>query len=358
MGPRMLLFGWLCMVSLLLVLDRFRRTSHGIWLLPLLFAFWINFHGSWLFGIIVFAFAIATGFFEGSWGLVSAHKWSPPQLNKLLLAFGISVGALFFNPYGYKLVLYPLDFIFRQASNIKYTQEWQPLDFTTGGGKVALILLFALLASAWFSRRRWLLYDTVLALFALWAAFSHVRMLFFAGLIIPPLIAARLSFFPAYDPDIDKPWLNAAIIAGLVAGMAFYFPSTTQLQQTIESKYPAAALAFMQRSHLQGRVFNPEWWGGYMDWNTPELRPFVDGRADIFIYNGTFDDHIKATLIDSPLETLAKYKIDLVLIEPNTALAYLLEHSSAWHKMYSDNVALLFERGALAQPSGGGSGHE
>jgi hypothetical protein len=358
MGPRMLLFGWLCLVALLLVLDNFRRTGQSLWLLPLVFAFWINFHGSWLFGMIVFVFAIATGMLEGSWGLVSAHKWSRPQLNKLLLVFGASVGALFLNPFGYKLVFYPLDFIFRQGINVKYTQEWLPVDFTTGGGKVALILLFALLGSAWFSRRRWLLYDALLTSFALWAAFSHVRMLFFAGLVIPPLIAARLSFFPAYDPEIDKPWLNAAIIVGLIAGMAFYFPSTTELQHSIESKYPAGALAFMQRSHLQGRIFNPEWWGGYMEWNAPELKPFVDGRADIFIYNGSFGDHIKATLIENPLEILAKYNIDLVLIEPNTALAYVLEHSSAWHKIYSDKVALLFERDASPQPSGVEPGHE
>jgi hypothetical protein len=358
MGPRMLLFGWLSMVALLLVLDHFRQTGRGLWLAPFIFAFWINVHGSWLFGMIVFVFAIVTGMLEGSWGLVSAHKWSRPQLNKLFLALGASVCALFLNPFGYRLVFYPLDFIFRQGINVKYTQEWLPVDFATGRGTVALILLFALLASAWFSRRRWLLYDSLLAAFALWAAFSHVRMLFFAGLVIPPLIAARLTFFPAYDPEIDKPWLNAAIIVGLIAGMAFYFPSTTELQQSIESKYPANALAYMQRLHLQGRIFNPEWWGGYMEWNAPELKTFVDGRADIFIYNGSFGDHIKATLIDDSLEVLNKYKINLVLIEPRTALAYLLEHSSGWHIIYSDKVAIVFERTAGLQQSGAESGHE
>src|SRR5664280_206034 len=35
-GPRMLLFGWLCMVGLLIVLDRFRKTGKGLWILPCL----------------------------------------------------------------------------------------------------------------------------------------------------------------------------------------------------------------------------------------------------------------------------------------------------------------------------------
>lgn len=343
MGPRMLLFGWLCMVGLLLVLDHFRRTGRGLWLLPPIFAFWINFHGSWLFGMVVLGFTVASGLVEGSWGLVTAQKWTWSELKRLSLASVLSVCALFVNPFGYRLVIYPFDFLLRQASNVKYTQEWQPVDFTTGGGKVALILLFSLLASAWFSRKRWLLHEVLLTAFSLWAALSHVRMLFFAGLIIPPLLALRLDFFEPYDPDIDKPWLNAALMVGLVAGMAFYLPSNAKLQHDIDGQYPAGALTFMQHNHLRGRVFNPEWWGGYMEWNAPELKPFVDGRADIFIYNGTFDDHIKITLIENPLERLAKYKIDLVLIEPHTPLAYLLEHSSTWQMIYSDKVATVFQ---------------
>ena len=38
-GPRTLLFGWLCMAGLLVVLDRFRRTGKGLWTLPLLLRF-------------------------------------------------------------------------------------------------------------------------------------------------------------------------------------------------------------------------------------------------------------------------------------------------------------------------------
>ena len=74
-GPRMLLFGWLCMVGLLLVLDRFRQTGKGLWLLPPLFALWINLHGSWVFGVVVLALIIASGLVAGDWGLVVATRW-------------------------------------------------------------------------------------------------------------------------------------------------------------------------------------------------------------------------------------------------------------------------------------------
>ncbi len=64
----MLLFGWLCMVGLLLVLDRFRLSERGLWLLPPLFALWINFHGSWVFGVAVLGATIASGWWKASGG--------------------------------------------------------------------------------------------------------------------------------------------------------------------------------------------------------------------------------------------------------------------------------------------------
>ena len=350
-GPRTLLFGWLCMVGLLLVLDRFRRTGKGLWLLPPIFALWINFHGSWVFGLVVLAITVASGLVEGEWGLVVATRWSPLELNKLLWASGASVAALFVNPFGYKLVLYPFDFLFRQQGVMQHIEEWRPVDFSAGDGKLALIMILALLASAWFSRRRWRLDEALLTGFALWAALSHVRFLFFAGIILAPILAPRLKLFPPYERELDKPWLNAGIMAATIGALIFFFPSATLLQQKVDEKYPLAALGFMQQHHLNGRTFNEYLWGGYMEWTVPELKPFIDGRADIFTYNGILDDHAKVMGMDKPLETLDQYRIDYALLQPNKPLVYLLEHSPTWHSIYTDNVAVLFERTTAIAPA-------
>ncbi len=229
------------------------------------------------------------------------------------------------------------------------------MDFSKGSGKLAMMVIFALLAAALFSRRRWKLEEVLLTAFALWAALSHVRFLFFAGLIVTPILAPRLKLFPPYEREIDKPWLNACIMAAMVGSVIFFFPSAAKLQQNVDETYPTAALQFMQRQHLSGRIFNEDWWGGYMEWNAPELKPFTDGRADIFVYNGTFDDYIKVVLIQAPFEILDKYRIDYVLLEPQQPLGYLLQHSPAWRPIYSDKVAVLFERtpaaAAAAAPS-------
>ena len=344
MGPRTFLFGWLCMMGLLFILDHFQRTGRGLWLLPPLFALWINLHGSWVFGMAVLVLIIASGLVEGEWGMVVARRWTSAELKKLLLVLATSVAALFVNPFGYKVVLYPFDLLFRQRSAMEYVVEWQSVNFSKLSGKLALIVIFALLVSALFSRRPWRLGEVLLTAFALWAALSHLRFLFFAGLVLAPILAPRLELFPPYQRELDKSWLNAGIMAAIVGSLIFFFPSSAKLQQEVDEEYPTAALEFMQQQHMSGRIFNEYGWGGYMEWNAPELKPFIDGRADIFAYNGVLDDHRKAAFLEKSLEILDKYRIDYALLEAKQPLGYLLEHSPAWRLIYSDRVAALFER--------------
>jgi len=312
--------------------------------LPPLFALWINLHGSWVFGMAVLVLTIASGLVQGEWGSVVARRWTAGEFRKLLPAFGASLAALLVNPYGYKLVLYPYTLLLRQQGVMQYIEEWQPVNFSTPNGKLALAMIFGLLAAALFSRRRWRLDEVLLTSFALWAALSHVRFLFFAGLIIMPILAPHLTLFPPYEREIDKPWLNAIIMAGVIASIVFFFPSSAELQRKVDEEYPKAALEFMQGQQLKGRTFNQYKWGGYMEWHDPELKTFVDGRADIFVYNGVFEDFLRATAIKNSFEILDKYKIEYVLLQPKEPLVYLLEHSSAWRPIYTDKIAALFER--------------
>jgi hypothetical protein len=344
LGPRPLLLGWLCMVALLLILDNFERFPRLVWLLPPLFALWINLHGSWVYGAIVLVITIVSGLFAGEWGQVTAQRWSPRQLKTLLIAGVVSVAALFINPFGYRLVLYPFDLLFRQTSNLQEVQEWLPVNFQSATGRWGMAMILILLVAAWFSRRRWSLGDVLLTAFALWSALSHVRLFFFAGLVLPPILVKHFSICPPYDRERDQRWLNAAIIAMLLVVLVYFYPPEALLQQKLARDFPVAALEFMQTEHIQGPIFNSYGFGGFMEWYAPELKPFIDGRADIFVYNGSFDDYVKIEKIEQPLELLQKYGVKYVLFNPNTPLAYVLDHSPAWRLKYSDSVARLYER--------------
>lgn len=345
-GPRTVLFGYVDLMILLAILERFRLKGRApLWLIPPLFCLWINTHGSWCLGLIVLAVFTACGFVEGEWGAIQAKRWSSRQSRQLLATLGASCVALFANPYGYGLVLYPLDFAIHQRLNVGSISEWASVDFHEPRGILVLVLLAGLFVSALATRHRWRLSDLVLVLIAFCGGLSHERLLFFAGIIMAPVVAELLEAVPRYRPEIDKPLLNALIILGITAFVVWRFPGPTQLQKQVAEQFPTEILPYME-SHqlLQGRVLNCYEWGGYLGWTDPELKVFVDSRVDIFENAGVFKDYLDLVAFHHPLRVLDKYRIDYVLFPSQSPLTYLLERNPHWKVAFSGRVSTLLER--------------
>ncbi len=344
-GPRTILFGYVLLLILVLLLARYRATGQApLWLLPPLFCIWINTHGSWLLGLIIFGIYLASGLVEGNWGRVDAVRWTPPQLKRLLITAAASVGALFVNPFTYRLVFYPFNLAFEQKLNIAYVQEWASVDFHTARGKVVLILLAAVFLGALFSRHRWRLEELLLSGFALYAGLKHIRFLFLAAILLAPLLSKMLDMIPPYRPEIDKPALNAAVLAILLAIVIYRFPSQDDLTQAVAERYPTKAIAFIKTNGLRGNFFNRYMWGGYLILFCPEVKTFIDGRTDIFEYTGVMKDYLDAERLENSLEVMDKYRINYVLTSPDYPLAYLLDNTLGWRQIFRDEVSMIFER--------------
>lgn len=356
-GPRTTLFGYLYLIVLLLILERYRSRRQGpLWLIPPLFCLWINTHGSWLLGLIVFGLVIASGLKEADWQFVAAKRWSPKQLRDLVAAAAVSVGVLFINPFGYHLVLYPFDLAFRQKLNVTYGEEWASVNFHTPRGKTVLAALVILLLGALLSRYRWRLDELALAAFALYSGLTHIRFLFLVAILVTPLVAKFLDFVPPYRREIDKPLLNAGVIAAVAAILVTRLPSPAQLQHDVAGTFPTQALEFINTHGLAGeRTFNYYGWGGYLEWKDPGVKPFVDTRTDIFEYAGVLQDYLDVTGMKDPLKVLDKRQVEWVLFPPRDPFAYFLSHTEDWKVAYNDNVAEVFVRATpapAASPNG------
>jgi hypothetical protein len=344
-GPRTILFGYACLVILLIILQRFRlRGNAPLWVIPLLFCLWINTHGSWLIGMICFSVIIVAGLVKGTWGRITAEPWTDAQRRQLVMTWLASVIALFINPFGFRLVLYPFDLAFRQTLNIAHIAEWVPVNLRDTHGRLAMVLVLALLLSALLRNRRLALSGLLLALFGLYCGLSYVRFLFLLAVLVSPLLAKILDFLPLYKPKLEVPWLNAFAILLMISAMFYYWPHSSALQGSIEKKYPVGALAFLKAHPPQGPVLNFYTWGGYMEWNDRDIPVFIDGRADIFEYAGVFQDYIDVLGDDHAKRTLDKYKIQYVLFPPDQAITYALEHDAGWRTLYRDEVGVLLER--------------
>jgi hypothetical protein len=344
-GPRTLLFGWILLLVELLVLETSAAHPRRLWLLPPLFALWVNTHGSWLIGFaLLIAYAVAACCTVRA-GRIRSSRRSIGDLKGLFAVIAFSAAALFVNPYGWRLVFYPFDLAFRQKLNVSHVEEWQSPDFHVLRGKLLLALLLCFLVLALIRRGRFRLYEILFVLIAFYSALTYMRFLFLAAIIVTPVLAAELSLAGFGGPAVaDKPALNLALIGAMMAIIVWQVPSKAQLSAGIVEEYPVAALSQMDALARHSRVLNDYDWGGYLIWNARQLPVFVDSRVDIFEYSGIFADYLDIMGLKNSLELLRKHDIQYVLFSRQKPLAYLLRNAAGWKLIYQDNVAVLFER--------------
>jgi len=344
-GPRTILFGYTCLVPLLIILERFRsRGQAPLWLLPPLFCLWINLHGSWTLGMVVLGIFIASGFAGGRWGAVEATRWTPTEWHRLIAVFAVSCAALFVNPYGYRLVLYPLDIAVHQPLNMSTVQEWMATDFHSVRGVLVLLLLAGFFAAALRGRFRWKLSDLLVLAFAFYSGIVHTRLLFLLGVVAAPVLAELLDFVPRYQPEIDKHWLNALLLAGILVSLVYHTPTSKKLEQQAAAGYPAEAVSYFEAHPPEGRVLNYYEWGGYLGWRDLQLKVFVDSRVDIFEYAGVFKDYLDLIGLHEPLKIVDDYRIRYILLPNDCPLTTFFQANTQWKVDYRGNLSVLFER--------------
>jgi len=346
LAPRTLLFGWLFLVVELGILWSLEKSRDYTVFLPPLFLLWINTHGSWFIGFVLMVLFFSAGWFEGQWGNAYAVRWAPPQQRKFALVVVASFVLLFLNPYGWRLVAYPLDVAFRQTETLHSVAEWGSLDFHTVRAKVVLGV-YGLLALLQLVRRiKWSLQDLIFLAVALYGGFTYMRFLFMAGILVAPLLAIHLSrgrrSFAL--PAQGERWVNGLAMTVLLAFIVLRIPTEQQLRAGVAANYPQRALPYVRGLAGQGNLFNDFKWGGYLEWNVPQVKEFADTRVDIFVHEGILRDYLRATKVDDTDAILEKYRIRYVLLSKDAPLAYLLEREPDWKPAYQDDQAVILER--------------
>jgi len=355
LAPRTLLFGWLFLVVELSILWSLEHGRDRTAWLPLLFLLWINVHGSWFIGFVLMVLFFACGWLQGERGGLYARRWTAAQKRRFLLVTVASAAALFVNPYGWRLVAYPVAAVFRNRLGTQFIAEWASLNLHTGFGKQVLAVFLGLSVLQLIRPRRWPLHDVVFALIALYGAFTYVRFVFLAGILILPMLAMDLKL-PAAPPSGAKSkdfrWAAAAAIAVLLVLIGTQIPGTRELQAGIAKDFPEDALPYLRTLAGRGPLFNQYEWGGYLEWQAPELKTFIDPRMDVFAEAGVLNDYARAIHADNTFAILDRYRIRFALLAKGSEMAYLLAHNAGWKIVWQDRQAVVFERAQSASDSG------
>ncbi len=343
--PQMI--GYLLLVVELLLIH-LGRTRNPRWLLclPILFAIWINCHGSFFLGLLVAGVFLFSSFFNFELGALVSTAWVPRCRRIFAVSLVLSAAALFLNPSGIRQIIYPVDTMLHQPIGVANSEEWQATQLTDSRGIIllAVVLCIFLLAVICKSELYW--DELILIGLATWLGLGHERMLIVFGVLAAPVLCRQLSnMWEGYDAAEDRILPNAVMVGLSILVVFFSFPNLQNLEAQVQAGSPVSAVNFIRGSHLSGPMLNDYVYGGYLIWAAPEHPVFVDGRSDVYEWSGVLSQFgIWATLQGDPNALLEKYKVNFCLLTSHSPMAHVLPLMPGWKLVYSDRNSVIFAR--------------
>lgn len=339
------MFGYLFLVVTLIVLEKFRQgVTWPIWVLPGIFLLWVNIHGSFIVGIGVMVVYLLAGVRSFELGGVQAIAWTQKQRIQLEAALLFSLAVLPITPYGTQLAVYPFDMMFRQPINVAWMLEWSPMPFDQIGGKLFLVVVALLVCLQFLFRFTWRLEEFLLVVGGTVMTCLHVRMLLvFIPFVVPVFAAIVARWTPAYDKAKEHYALNGLLIAGVVAAMIHYVPTSKNLEDSVSANFPVAAVAYVDSHGVLQPMLANYGFGGFLV--SREHPVFIDGRGDLFERAGVLSDYVMLThLRPGALSVLDRYGIASCMLQKNDPLSVVLAGSPKWKQVYTDGTATVFVR--------------
>jgi hypothetical protein len=298
---------------------------------------WANLHGGFAFGLALVVPIAAEALWrtERSARLAVAQGW--------LLFFCASVVAALATPLGIEGLTFPLKLL--GNTELAGIGEWRAEDFSHPGPME--LFLLGLLGFALVRPLRLDLLSAGLLVGLIHLSLQHSRHEMLLAVLAPMLLARPIGEALQLDAPHRKSARMLAIgsVAAAVglAGVRIALP----VQNLDTAAAPSRALAAVPVELREKNVLNGYGFGGYLIF--AKVRPFIDGRADMFgaefmaLYR-----RIAAGEPDAVEETLKRYDIAWTMLPPGLGAVAVLDREPGWRRLYADAHAVVHVRAPIS----------
>ena len=322
-----------------------RREAPSFRLLPLM-ALWANFHGGFVFGLMMIG-PIALD------GLINAARSERMRLAVRWAIFGaLALAAACCTPYGWESLLASRK-ILALGSALPLITEWRAADFSTLHpfeigllGGIGLALYRGIMLPP---------IRIVILLGLVHMALAQGRAAEILALLAPLVLAAPLarqigdaktaasSFKSSLTPVAGV--MMSALAVVLAAGTLSFAAMHRFVPTTANS--PVQAVIELKKLKVE-RVFNDYDFGGYLI--ASGVAPFIDGRTELYGETFFVNHHLATGLADPDIlfRLLDAYQIQATLLRTHSPAAKLFDHMDGWQKIYGDEIATIHVRTAGA----------
>ena len=381
LSPRPHILTYLFFITLITILTSIKYSEREkyfkrLYYLPLIFLIWGNIHmGVLAGGLFLFIFTVTEiiiFYYPKRFSSVEIKPFSKIQIQRLFIVSVICALVLFINPHGLHTYIYAFEHT--KMKMLETVNEWRsPFDTFFATGFVTTlykIMLFSgLLILIYSYSKRDLLFAMVYIGFAIYSV-RAIRLTVDYEIIITFFLAVALNYFVykmSSSGTIGKPirfilynnYVKVILIIPLLF-IIYNIPSEEiyhilryyrPFGYGIDKDFiPVQLFDFMKENNISGRPFNQFGTGGYLVWNFPDQKNFIDSRNlndDIFNeYNSIMN---KAPGFERKLDN---YGIDYIIyLDPDlirraqelkgTVVSYFSVNPS-WKLVFWDDKSLLF----------------
>src|SRR5574340_707247 len=242
------LLGYIFLLITLICLERYKQgLQKSLWILPPLFLVWVNTHGSFILGFCVLGLYWICGLVPFKAGGLTMEPWQPRQRIHLGIIFLLGCVALPFTPFGGQAFIFPIEKALFFPEQAAHVMEWYPLNFSLWEPKVMLVLLLGFLLAQVAYRLTYRVEELFLILFTAFMTCVHTRFVILFALVFAPVVAALLArWSPPYEPQKDKPIINAVLIVAIVLAIGRGIPSNKELAKRVTQDFPDAAVQYLR----------------------------------------------------------------------------------------------------------------
>ncbi|MDZ4711109.1 MAG: hypothetical protein SGI89_02145 [bacterium] len=379
--PRPHIISMLFFVLLLYIIINykyFNRSDHKIlFFIPLMFLVWANMHmgiiaGLFLFGIFVVS-EIIIYLKPNKFSTKEIPALTKPELVRLMIIFGASVLVMFINPNSFATYIYAYDHT--KMKMLETINEWRsPFDAMFGGGFVTTIyklyLFGGILILYYAIKKKDLFSALVFISFAIYSV-RAVRFTVDYLIIITIFLAVAVSFIITNSKSTGlKSFFTISPIPKVIieAALLFFILNIPNDKLYLEYlKYyrisgfginsdfiPTQMFDFMKQNNIPSigqKPLNHFGSGGYLIWNFPESKNFIDSRNlndEIFNEYNTiiskragFENKMKNYDFDYSLY-LAPDLVRAPAEMEQTIVSYMSKRPDEWKLVFWDDKSFLF----------------
>jgi hypothetical protein len=351
------------------------QKSRLLYLLPVLFLIWANFHAGFILGLILF-FTIVTielipnlqpNLFTRVFSQTKHRNLTFRRWTKLFYTFIVSTLTPLVNPFSIRIYQQAISMGSNQFA-AKSNTDWFPLSQLSHTDLPSTVIYGFLLISAFLLiliKNPVTLKNKLLLIIFTLLSFLYSRRFSTAAIVIllpalftilsrPYSIFISLKKFPILSFSLAiLPFSCLLLLSGYwLHQTTLAYRDDQSYAQIINSqnqilRYPYLAFQYINSHSLPQPILNDFNWGGYLVWRLPKQKIFIDGRMDNFIINGQpfaqqYLDIIK--LSPNWQLLLEQYQIQTIIISKQYPLIQALDLSPNWQLEYNDDTTVIYTR--------------